>query len=170
MDPCAHGAQAFPLGILLLVCKSVILPLLPLVSAPGVQMAARNTVCLWLVDHLGVVVSLHEGPVRALLRVEAVCYLPFVGRWRSASRAPQAPNSRTRDDGSSGSLHKGAQPHREVLPEALAKLAASAMADSNSISASTANRPHVLGACGQGILRTRCAGSRNCASLDGTPY
>ena len=41
-------------------------------------MTARSTVCLWLVDQLGVVASLHEGPVRALLRVGAVCYLPFV--------------------------------------------------------------------------------------------
>ena len=41
-------------------------------------MTDRSTVSLWLVDQLGVVDSLHEGPVRALLRVEVVCYLPFV--------------------------------------------------------------------------------------------
>ena len=41
-------------------------------------MTARSTVCFWLVDQRGVVASLHEGPVRALLRVEVVCYLPFV--------------------------------------------------------------------------------------------
>ena len=79
-------------------------------------MAARSTVFLWLVDQLVVVVSLHEGPVRALLRVEAVCYLPFVGRWRLASRAPQAPNSRTRDDGSSGILE---QPPETSEPQTL---------------------------------------------------